>query len=691
MEKHPQLKEKLQLLYSLKLNPRITSNTDLAKEIGKSKQAISRWCIGSETTRGDTIPKDAIPRVAAALFVEPAWFSLSYPEFEEKVIDRAGLNVDPSDPLDVEISVSTLPITNVDIFGREEELELLDKCWFDSGTNVVEVVAFGGAGKSSLINAWLSKLSKSNYKGATKIYAWSFYWQRTSYDVRSSGDYFIEQALEWFGDENPTQGSPWSKANRLAKLIRKSRTLLILDGLETLQHSPGEKHGQVTNLALSVLVKELASENSGLCLITSRFAVRDLSAYLDSRVSRVELRRIPATAAIQMLKSAGLHGTEIQFQNAVETYQGHALCLSLLSGYLKIVYDGDLRYLNFMQSVFKEQHHKTHVEQIMHDYLNWLQDGIGLQVLNLVSLFDRSISLSQLKDLTRQEKIEGVSDQLHSIDEDSLRYAVKELSDTNLITLEEFDSDLVLDCHPLVKDFVISKLRSSDLKLYEAGHSIIFDVLIDKSPLTSESKDNIELLFRAVTHASKAKRYTDAFVVYHQRIKQGQFLLFPKGSHHADLSCLSGFFDSDWVFVTNDLGEEAQAYLLISAATNQINLGNMDSAISLSRRSIDWFLKNEKWLEASVAAAPLMSMLIAAGQLNDAHYLMKEMELPISNTDNEILKACAENFGAYISFLEGDIASAKDKFAASEKVIRKSEQVRPFPFLRLARITASFC
>jgi hypothetical protein len=49
---------------------------------------------------------------------------------------------------------------------------------------------------------------------------------------RVSSDPFINDALTFFGDPDPTQGSPWDKGRRLAGLIRNYKTLLILDGLE---------------------------------------------------------------------------------------------------------------------------------------------------------------------------------------------------------------------------------------------------------------------------------------------------------------------------------------------------------------------------------------------------------------------------------------------------------------------------
>ena len=76
-----------------------------------------------------------------------------------------------------------------------------------------------------------------------------------------------------------TQGSPWDKGERLAELIRQSRTLLVLDGLEPLQNPPPVETGRLKDPALSTLLRELGRHNPGLVVITTRLAVDDLKDF----------------------------------------------------------------------------------------------------------------------------------------------------------------------------------------------------------------------------------------------------------------------------------------------------------------------------------------------------------------------------------------------------------------------------
>jgi GTPase SAR1 family protein len=55
------------------------------------------------------------------------------------------------------ISLAKLPSTNPELYGREKELKLLDDAWSNPKTNIVCFVAWGGVGKTALVNSWLGR------------------------------------------------------------------------------------------------------------------------------------------------------------------------------------------------------------------------------------------------------------------------------------------------------------------------------------------------------------------------------------------------------------------------------------------------------------------------------------------------------------------------------------------------------
>ncbi|UCE08088.1 MAG: toll/interleukin-1 receptor domain-containing protein, partial [bacterium] len=105
------------------------------------------------------------------------------------------------------VDITRLPQTGYELFGRQKELTLLNEAWESETINMIAFVAYGGTGKSTLVNKWVEKLRWDNYRGAKRVFAWSFYSQGTGERV-TSADLFIKEALTWFGDTDPQSGSP---------------------------------------------------------------------------------------------------------------------------------------------------------------------------------------------------------------------------------------------------------------------------------------------------------------------------------------------------------------------------------------------------------------------------------------------------------------------------------------------------
>ena len=173
-----------------------------------------------------------------------------------------------------------------------------------------------------------------NYRGAKRVFAWSFYSQGTGERV-TSADIFIAEALKWFGDAEManSNASPWDKGQRLADLMRKEKTLLFLDGMEPLQSYLDFERGKIKDPALAVLVAELAKENPGLCVITTRENIVDLADY-PRTTQQIDLEQISAEAGRALLRVGGVLGTDAELEQAARDFGLHALALNLLSAYI---------------------------------------------------------------------------------------------------------------------------------------------------------------------------------------------------------------------------------------------------------------------------------------------------------------------------------------------------------------------
>jgi hypothetical protein len=279
------------------------------------------------------------------------------------------------------ISLARLPPTNPKLFGREKELAILDAAWDDSRTNIISLVAWGGVGKTALVNTWLSKMHQDDFRGAERVYGWSFYSQGAAEGRRASADQFIASALKWFGDPEPDAGSPWEKGERLAEFVRNQKTLLILDGLEPLQHPSREEEGRIRDPGLQSLVRELANYNPGLCVITTRLDVDDLKDFIGTTVENIPLEYLSDEAGMELLKYLGVKGTDDELTQAVRDLDGHALALMLLGTYLAIVYKGDVQKRDRIATLTKEKKYGGHARQVMESYEIWLKDQPELDIL----------------------------------------------------------------------------------------------------------------------------------------------------------------------------------------------------------------------------------------------------------------------------------------------------------------------
>ena len=69
---------------------------------------------------------------------------------------------------DVEVYTRRLPVTGPGLFGRTAELAWLTACWQD-GVHVASVVAWGGIGKTALVNRWLADQRDKAWDGAARV------------------------------------------------------------------------------------------------------------------------------------------------------------------------------------------------------------------------------------------------------------------------------------------------------------------------------------------------------------------------------------------------------------------------------------------------------------------------------------------------------------------------------------------
>src|SRR6202007_2074522 len=334
------------------------------------------------------------------------------------------------------------------------------EAWANQQVNVVTIVAWGGVGKSTLINHWLGRMAAEHYRSAQLVFGWSFYRQGTSGDT-SSADEFLDAALHWFGDSDLRLGTAWEKGERLAKLVGHRRTLLVLDGLEPLQNPPGAQEGRLRDPSLQALLRELAAFNLGLCVITTRMPVADLSDHEGSSALRRDLEHLSSHAGAQLLRALGVKGDEAELRSASGEFSGHCLALTLLGSYLTDAFNGDIRFRKEVSAhLAHDVRQGVHARKVMESYQTWFGEGPELSVLRMLGLFDRPADENALSVLLKSPAIRGLTESLTDLSPTDWRTVLARLRRARLLAAEDPQNPRHLDTHPLVREYFGEQLQS---------------------------------------------------------------------------------------------------------------------------------------------------------------------------------------------------------------------------------------
>ncbi len=170
-----------------------------------------------------------------------------------------------------------------ELFGRERELAQLDAAWQDRRVNVFTWVAWGGAGKTSLT----AKLGGESGAGLRRRRLFRLVVLQPGHPRPQHGlgrrlRGRCAALLRRRGKRRKATMGAWEKGAHLAELLARRKALLILDGLEPLQHSAqAEVKGQLEDPAIQALLRGLAARNAGLCVVTTWVPPTDLDNWLD--------------------------------------------------------------------------------------------------------------------------------------------------------------------------------------------------------------------------------------------------------------------------------------------------------------------------------------------------------------------------------------------------------------------------
>ncbi len=486
----------------------------------------------------------------------------------------------------------------------------------------------GGTGKTALMKAWLDALAADSWRGADAVYTWSFYSQGSAEDRPPSAHEFFADALAYFGHDGSPIRSDHDRGRVLAELVCRQRTLLVLDGLEPLQHPPGPLNGELRDKGLRSLFLQLAASGGGLLLISSRQPVPELAGKPKPVVLAHPLEQLSIEAGVELFRAAGICGEDKELTDTVKNYDGHALSLSLLAFYLTEYESGDIIQQYKLRSLteFPESTYQSrHAFKVMAAYERKLADTPELHLLYRLGLFDRPASAKAMACL-READISHISDS--PMIAQVFRAVCKRLRRQHLLNVaaqedqNKPEEEQKLDTHPLVRQYFGRRLaelhpeswRQAHLQLYE-----YFKALPEKE--LPDTLEEMEPLFAAVRHGSAAGLHKKAMeeVYWPKILRQNKhYIAYKFGAFAADLAVVAHFFAVPWHTPAAGLTDAEKAAVLNSAATRLRALGRLSEAARPMQAGLNMRIQQEDWKEAAADASNLSELFLAIGEIAQA-------------------------------------------------------------------------
>jgi hypothetical protein len=580
------------------------------------------------------------------------------------------------------IDTSALPdVSLVRLRGRDAELAQLDAAWADPKTHVLSVVAWGGQGKTALVATWVDRLKAAGGRGAEAILAWSFYSQGTK-ERATSADRFLDWALKKLGLPDPGP-SATLKAEKIAEALQRRRMLLILDGVEPLQHGPGPQEGQLKDPALRILLRRTADSGThgGLVLVTTRLAVKGIERWKDTGAPVLDLQKLSDEAGAALLADRGVKGTEKERRAATRDFGGHALALTLLSGFLVRRFRGDIRRrdrVGLLAAGGKREMDEVHghARRVMASIdAEWLSDApLRRAILSAVGLFDRPASTACLEALRREPAIPGL-EAWQTADEAARADAIFELREAGLLAPEDAELAGALDAHPLVRDWFGDKLKQDNEVGWKMAHGRLYEHLRD----TSREGDDpdlsaLEPLFQAIPHGCKAGRHQEALEeIYVDRIcrsgPNGRLVYYARvklGAIGPSLAALAWFFDAPFETPHVGLPTATRSWLLASAALYLGYLSRFGEALGSQRVSMEMDIVAGDWLNAAISAANLAEAELSVGDIRAARDSAAQAVELADRSGDDFLMIVNRTAHADALVATGECAPARLLFADAE-------------------------
>jgi tetratricopeptide (TPR) repeat protein len=483
------------------------------------------------------------------------------------------------------------------------------------------------------------------------------------------------------------------------KYLNNQSFILILDGLEPLQHRVNILDGELKDVGIRALIDELfyhglKVENS-LILISSRQPLKELESWDKEKYLNLDLKTLNEKDSIQLLQNLGVKGTEKEFKQTFEEIQGHALSLILLGKLLVNEFDGDIQMRDQLPKLWEEEKLGNHTQRILQYYWDlWNDETPEKAFLCLLGLFDRPMGLLEKELLIEQAEIANPLKLLNNL---QFKKVEKRLEAAGLLLRNHQDwqsskdcqslksstiSRMEWDCHPLIREFIGEQFKKTHFNLFQQAHLKLFE-FYQRLPEKHQPDMPEELapLYRAVVHGCLAGEYKKAREnVYRDRIDRGSegYSTSKLGLYSEDLSALAAFFPQGWSQpIQQGLSEANQAWLLAEASFCLMSLGRLTEAIEPRQASLKIAVKIKDWKNSSIYAQNLMDLMLPSGRLTEAVTAAQQALDYAQKAEDLSMQMLSQANLATVLHRLGKLEDSKHHFEQAEQLQKKYNSNTP--------------
>jgi tetratricopeptide (TPR) repeat protein len=402
----------------------------------------------------------------------------------------------------LEVKLKYFPELDPFVVGREQEIDRLTSLLETEGA-IVQLVALGGAGKTSLVQRFLeARAAPLAAEGYRQVFGCSFY----RADI---GQFIHDMAIATVG---PLALPLPERADRICKYVESNRVLLVLDGIEAIL----DDRSQLTNPYITRIVESVL-RGRGSCLATSRVPIRGDRFEL---ASTIDVNPLSTEEILTFLDEWGLNAIgRIAQRRLVEITAGHPLALRILAGVLLSVPPQDA-----VETIERSSAVDVHDEidplcenrlaRVLGSYVHHLGEA-ELAFLVTATAFEAPATFFLYEAaLTRAYPDTDVN--LSLVDQD-LRPVVALLIERRLLTVGTGGE---LSSHPTVRDYFAARARDAGQSLVPIHRYLAGEYLRDASATPETFEDAVPLL-TAARHAALSHDWTLFDDLFRRRLMRG--------------------------------------------------------------------------------------------------------------------------------------------------------------------------